>query len=108
MQVKVVYNKGQLELPPGIVLSRDVFHVQVEIPAAVIHTSGEGKRGKGSEAEIRSRPYNIRRLIDAILGRKSRETPDKGLNTRDYKQLWHEHLNEKHRGNGANEARQET
>lgn len=98
MQIKAVYNKGQLELLPGIELARDVFHVQVEIPAEVIHTTGEGKRAEGSETEVSPKPFSVRRQIDAILGRKSRESLDKGLDARGYKHLWHEHLEEKHLG----------
>lgn len=97
MQVKAVYNKGQLELPPGIELSRDVFDVQVEIPAEVIHTTEE-KRLQESKTEISSRPFSVRRQIDAILGGRSRKTPDEGLNAYGYKQLWHKHLEEKHLG----------
>ncbi|MBW2012080.1 MAG: hypothetical protein JRI32_10760 [Deltaproteobacteria bacterium] len=92
MQIEATYNKGRLELPKNIRLSREVFKIRIEIPAEVI-----AKREKTERlVDTASGAFNIRGQLDEILGCRRDGKPGKFLTAGDYKEIWHEHLEEKY------------
>lgn len=92
MQIEAIYNKGRLELPKNIHLSSAVFKIRIEIPAEVIV-----KRGKiDGLIDATSSSFSIRRQLDEILGSRRDGKSGEALTAREYKEIWHEHLEEKY------------
>ena len=70
MQVEAMYNKGKLEFPKSIHLTRQRFPVQVVLPDEVIETEKEtGVNSPAEPDEKGSRPHIQAMLddLDAIL-----------------------------------------
>lgn len=92
MQIEATYNKGRLELPKNLHLSRDVFKIRIEIPPEVIARREETE----VLADTVSSAFSIRRQLDEILGSRRDGKSGKSLTAADYKEIWHEHLEEKY------------
>jgi len=92
MQIEAVYNNGQLVLPPNLSLCREVFRVSVEIQdELVINQKTDHK-----VFDAISSKFSIRKQLDEILGCKRDGNITESLTAQDYKNMWHNHLEEKH------------
>jgi hypothetical protein len=96
MQVKAIYNKGQLELPADTVLRKDVFQVKVEIPDEILVNSQA--KGSAEKPGTRSGKFSISTQLDEILGPDRGGQKDPSLHAGEYKRIWDEHRKEKHLG----------
>ncbi|MGB9500424.1 MAG: hypothetical protein ACKVE4_11945 [Dissulfuribacterales bacterium] len=92
MQIEATYNKGRVELPEHLQFCRDVFKIRIDIPVEVIV--------KQAETDVVVTPssgaFSIRRQLDDILGSMRDGKSGQSLTDRDYKDMWHAHLEEKY------------
>lgn len=93
MQIEAIYNNGFIKLPENIHLSSEVFKIRIDIPASVIRKS---KAKNDKPDKITHETFNIRNQIDQILGSNRGKKSGKLSSTVNYKQIWHEHLEEKY------------
>jgi len=100
MIIEAICENGIVRMPPGLKFQHNTFKVKVELPDQEI--SRPPKTAKvsqpGSNLSVQDKP-GIRDRIDAILG-PYKDQLKKGapFTAQDYKEMWHEHLEEKHLG----------
>ena len=87
MQIEAIYNKGRIELPPHLHLKYDVFKVRIEIPEYAYSEKGSDPFSPSTHQKIK----NIFKY-HGLQRESALSAPE------DYKQIWHEHLEEKYIG----------
>ncbi len=96
MIIETTCERGIVRLPMELKFQHDTFNVKVEVPDQEISLS------PSVATEMRPRSENslgIRAQIDAILGPyKNLLRKGAPLSAQDYKDIWHQHIEEKHLG----------
>jgi len=89
MIIEVICDHGVVLIPAGIKFQHEKFTVKVELPETEIISSA-------TQPEASNKP-GIRQQIDNILGPyKDLVKSSNTLTAQDYKNMWHEHLDEKY------------
>lgn len=96
MIIETTCENGLVRLPPGLKYRRDHFKVTVDIPDQELVLAAAPPQAQ-TPPPMSSSQTEIRGRIDAILGPFKHQLQDlPPLSTEDYKDLWHQHLAEKH------------
>lgn len=89
MIIEAICDHGVVHIPAGLKFQHEKFTVKVELPEAELISAA-------TQAAKRS---GIRQQIDAILGLyKDQLKSGSPLTAQEYKDIWHEHLEEKYLG----------
>lgn len=98
MQVEAIYSQGRLAFVQPIHLRRGVFNVIVDIPDAELLLSDSTNPPL---IAFHPRKHHVLERIDAILAPYQNvlsNKPKRAFMPKDYKDMWHEHLEEKYLG----------
>lgn len=96
MQVKATYEDGAINFAQPLRFKHRKFEVVVSIPEEELE-GGENK--VLTPQAVDNRTDAIRQQIDAILGPyKDQLKSGNPLTAQDYKNIWHEHIEEKYLG----------
>lgn len=91
MIIEAICEHGVVHIPAGLKFQHEKFTVKVELPETELITNG-------TQPEVIKKPA-IRQQLDAILGPYKDQLKSGNLLTaQDYKNIWHEHLEEKYLG----------
>jgi hypothetical protein len=96
MQIKATYENGAINFAQPLRFKHRKFEVVVSIPEEELE-SGESKAP--TPQAVNNKADAIRQQIDAILGPyKDQLKSCNPLTAQEYKDIWHEHLEEKYLG----------
>jgi hypothetical protein len=96
MQVKAIYEDGAINFAQPLRFKHRKFEVIVSIPEEELES--DEIKVPAIQPEATNKP-GIRQQIDAILGHyKDHLKSGNALTAQDYKNIWHEHLEEKYLG----------
>lgn len=91
MIIEAICDNGVVRIPAGFKFQHEKFTVKVELPETELISNV-------TEQEATNKP-GIRQELDAILGPyKDQLKSGNPLTAQDYKNIWHEHLEEKYLG----------
>jgi len=93
MQVDAIYDNGSVKLPDHLRFKHQRFTLKVEIPDEEVASSTPEPQGQHPEPGS----GDIRDQIRAILG-SDREKLTNPPSAEETKEIWHQHLEEKHIG----------
>lgn len=96
MQVKAIYEDGAINFAQPLRFKHRKFEVIVSIPEEELES--DEIKVPAIQPETTNKP-GIRQQLDAILGPyKDQLKSGNALTAQDYKNIWHEHLEEKYLG----------
>lgn len=89
MIIEAICEHGVVRIPAGIKFQHDKFTVKIELPETeIISSASPSEAGNNTD---------IRQQIDSIIGSyKDLLKSSHPLTAQDYKNIWHEHLDEKY------------
>ena len=89
MIIEAICDHGVVLIPAGIKFQHDKFTVKIELPETeIISSASPSEAGNNTD---------IRQQIDSIIGSyKDLLKSSHPLTAQDYKNIWHEHLDEKY------------
>ena len=98
MIIETICERGIVRLPKELKFQHNTFKVKVEVPDQEISLSSDVAADIQSNTSPQSQEkQGIRAQIDAILGSyKSQLQKGSAFTAQDYKDMWHQHLEEKY------------